>query len=47
MDLINESRAVVSGTHLYEGQPTLFCEASSSGIPSIFLNLEEFRLLSK
>lgn len=36
MDLINESRAVVSATHLYEGQPTLFCEASSSGIPSIF-----------
>ncbi len=36
MDLINESRAVVSSTHLYEGQPTLFCEASSLGIPSIF-----------
>ena len=36
IDLINESRAVVSGTHLHEGQPTLFCEASSLGIPSIF-----------
>ncbi len=36
MDLINESRAVVSSTHLHEGQPTLFCEASSLGIPSIF-----------
>jgi glycosyltransferase involved in cell wall biosynthesis len=36
MDLMNESRAVVSGTYLHEGQPTLFCEASSLGIPSIF-----------
>ena len=26
----------MTATNLYEGQPTLLCEASSSGIPSIF-----------
>ena len=35
-EIINSSRAVVTATNLYEGQPTLLCEASSSGIPSIF-----------
>ncbi len=34
--LILNSRAVVTATKLYEGQPTLLCEASAMGIPSIF-----------
>jgi glycosyltransferase involved in cell wall biosynthesis len=36
INLIINSKCVVSATHLLEGQPTLFCEASSAGIPSIF-----------
>ena len=36
LELIKNSRAVVTATKLYEGQPTLLCEASSFGIPSIF-----------
>ena len=42
---IAESVAVVTATKLYEGQPTLLCEASSVGIPSIFPKsggIEEF-----
>ena len=35
---IQKSKAVVTATRLYEGQPTLLCEASSLGIPSIFPN---------
>ncbi len=27
---------VISATKLYEGQPTLLCEASALGVPSIF-----------
>ena len=33
---IAESAAVVTATKLYEGQPTLLCEAASIGVPSIF-----------
>jgi glycosyltransferase involved in cell wall biosynthesis len=33
---IHKSSAVVTATKLLEGQPTLLCEASYSGIPSIF-----------
>ena len=36
MKMIKESKAVVTATKLYEGQPTLLCEASASCIPSIF-----------
>ena len=36
LDLISKSRAVVTATKLYEGQPTLLCEASALGVPSIF-----------
>ena len=36
MKMINESKAVVTATKLYEGQPTLLCEASVSSVPSIF-----------
>ena len=36
IELIKHSKAVVSATKLYEGQPTLLCEASLLGIPSIF-----------
>lgn len=36
LDIISKSRAVITATKLYEGQPTLLCEASSLGIPSIF-----------
>ena len=36
IELIKNSIAVVTATKLYEGQPTLLCEASANGIPSIF-----------
>ena len=36
LNIISNSRAVVTATKLYEGQPTLLCEASSLGVPSIF-----------
>jgi glycosyltransferase involved in cell wall biosynthesis len=36
IELINKSIAIVSATRLYEGQPTLLCEASIMGVPSIF-----------
>ena len=36
LSLISSSIGVVSATKLYEGQPTLLCEASKLGIPSIF-----------
>ena len=45
LDLIEKSIAVVTATQLYEGQPTLLCEASSLGVPSIFPRsggIEEF-----
>ena len=36
LEIIKKSRAVVTATNLYEGQPTLLCEASSLGVPSVF-----------
>ena len=36
LNLINDSKAVVTATQLYEGQPTLLSEASLLGVPSIF-----------
>jgi len=36
--MISKSRAVITATKMYEGQPRLLCEASSLGIPSIFPN---------
>lgn len=36
LNLIKNSIAVISATKLYEGQPTLLCEASRLGILSIF-----------
>ena len=36
IDEISSSLAVVTTTKLFEGQPTLLCEASSVGVPSIF-----------
>lgn len=36
LNIIAKSTAVVTSTKLYEGQPTLLCEASSLGIPSIY-----------
>ena len=38
LDIIANSIAVATATKLYEGQPTLLCEASALGIPSIFPN---------
>ena len=35
-DILQESTAVVTATKLYEGQPTLLCEASLLKVPSIF-----------
>tara|TARA_B100002019_G_C21265421_1_gene599139 strand:- start:1811 stop:2962 length:1152 start_codon:yes stop_codon:yes gene_type:complete len=35
-ELISKSRAVITATKMYEGQPRLLCEASSLGVPSIF-----------
>ena len=36
LDLIRGSLAVVTGTKLLEGQPTILCEASMLSVPSIF-----------
>ena len=36
LELISSSNGVITGTKLYEGQPTLLCEASLLGVPSIF-----------
>ena len=36
LSLINDATAVVTATKLHEGQPTLLCEASAMGIPSIY-----------
>ena len=36
LNIISNSYLVISTTKLYEGQPTLLCEASASGVPSIF-----------
>ena len=38
LDYIENSKAVVTATKLFEGQPTLLCEASMLGVPSIFPN---------
>lgn len=45
LQIISNSNGVVTATKLYEGQPTLLCEASRLGIPSIFPRtggIEEF-----
>ena len=36
LKIINESKAVVTATKLFEGQPTLLCEASALSVPAIF-----------
>jgi len=36
LSYINSSKAVITNTKLYEGQPTLLCEASLLSVPSIF-----------
>ena len=36
LELISNSNGVVTATKLFEGQPTLLCEASSLEVPSIF-----------
>ena len=36
LNYISTSVAVITATKLYEGQPTLLCEASMLGVPSIF-----------
>ena len=36
LEIIKKSKAVLTATKLFEGQPTLLCEASSFGVPSIF-----------
>lgn len=36
LDYIRKSRAVVTATKMFEGQPRLLCEASSLGVPSIY-----------
>ena len=38
IDLIKGSKGVISATKLYEGQPTLLCEASLNGKTSLFPN---------
>ena len=38
LNLIQNSISTVTSTSLFEGQPTLLCEASSLGVPSIFPN---------
>ena len=36
LSLIANSSGVISATRLYEGQPTLLCEASMLGVPVVF-----------
>ena len=36
LKIISSSKGVISATTLYEGQPTLLCEASLLGVPSVF-----------
>lgn len=36
LNIIKNSRAVITSTRIFEGQPRLLCEASSFGVPSIF-----------
>lgn len=36
LEIIKNSKAVVTATKLFEGQPTLLCEASSLSVPAIF-----------
>ena len=36
LEIIAKSKAVITATKLYEGQPTLLCEASSIGVPSFY-----------
>lgn len=36
IELIKKSRAVVTATRMYEGQPKFLCEASIYGVPAIF-----------
>lgn len=36
IQIISKSKAVITATRLYEGQPTLLCEASQLGVPSVF-----------
>lgn len=36
LEIISNSKLVATATNLFEGQPTLLCEASMMGIPSIF-----------
>ena len=36
LSYINSAKAVITNTKLYEGQPTLLCEASLLSVPSIF-----------
>ena len=36
LDIISKSKGVVTATKLYEGQPTVLCEASTLGVPSFF-----------
>ena len=36
LKIMKNSLAVISATRIYEGQPTLLCEASVLGVPSIF-----------
>ena len=38
IEIIKNSKAVVTSTKMYEGQPTVLCEASVNKIPSIFPN---------
>ena len=40
IEIIKNSKAVVTSTKMYEGQPTVLCEASVNKIPSIFQTLE-------
>ena len=40
---IKDAKGIVTATKLFEGQPTLLCEASSLGIPSFFQELVEYQ----
>ncbi len=36
LEIIKNSRGVLTATKMYEAQPRLLCEASISGVPSLF-----------
>ena len=47
LNIISNSKGVVTTTKLFEGQPTLLCEASALGITSVFPDTGGIKSFSK